>query len=99
VSNEGRELTEFRIPRFGLASFIDTFVVSCFVRLRKPDLDIFRMALDVAQVEPENVVYIEDRDMFVETAELIGISGIVHRNVEETRANLAAMGLGDRAVA
>src|SRR5512142_1352394 len=46
VSNEGRELTVYRIARYGLAAFVDFFICSCFVHYRKPDEDIFRIALD-----------------------------------------------------
>ncbi len=52
VSNEGRELTEYRIRQFCLAEFVDFFVSSCFVHFRKPDTDIFRMAIDLAQTPP-----------------------------------------------
>ena len=93
VSNEGRELTAFRIKKFELGTFIDFFVSSCFVHYRKPDPDIFRMALDMAQVSPEHVVYIEDRPMFVEVACSLGLHAIHHINMETTRAALADLGL------
>jgi len=93
VSNEGRELTVYRIQEFDLGSFIEFFVSSCFVHYRKPDEDMYRIALDIAQVRPEEVVYIEDRPMFVEVAEGLGIHGIVHRGFEPTRAALEQLGL------
>jgi putative hydrolase of the HAD superfamily len=93
VSNEGRELTEYRIRTFGLDRFIDFFVVSCFVHFRKPDADMYRITLDIAQVAPEQVLYIEDRPMFVEVAAGLGIRGIVHRDQDTTRRELAALGL------
>ncbi len=93
VSNEGRELTEYRIRRFDLSSFIDCFVSSCFVHVRKPDYDIYSMAMDIAQASCEEVVYIEDREMFVEAARCLGIQGIIHRGYESTREALAALGL------
>jgi putative hydrolase of the HAD superfamily len=93
VSNEGRELTEYRIRTFGLGRFIDFFVVSCYVHFRKPDKDMYRIALDMAQVAPEQVLYIEDRPMFVEVAASLGIRGIVHRDHDTTRRELAALGL------
>jgi putative hydrolase of the HAD superfamily len=93
VSNEGRELTTHRIETFGLQSFIDFFVSSCFVHLRKPDADIFRMALDMAQVPPGQVVYLEDRAMFVETARGLGIQAIHHTGFDTTRRMLEAYGL------
>lgn len=78
VSNEGRELTNYRIKKFELNSFIDFFIVSGFVRLRKPDVDIFQLALDVAHVSPEEVAYVEDRPLFVEVARSLGIHAIHH---------------------
>jgi putative hydrolase of the HAD superfamily len=93
VSNEGRELTGYRIQTFGLGLFVDFFITSCFVHFRKPDADMYRIALDIAQVEPKQVVYIEDRAMFVEVAQTLGIRGIVHTGYESTRQELAELGL------
>ena len=93
VSNEGRELTEYRIKRFELGTFIDCFVSSSFIHMRKPDYDIYRIAMDIAQVPCEEVVYIEDRLMFVETARGLGIQGIVHKDYASTREALGSFGL------
>jgi putative hydrolase of the HAD superfamily len=92
VSNEGKELTVHRIKEFGLASFIDFFVVSCFVHFRKPDEDIYRMALNIAQASAENVIYIDDRAMFVEVARNLGIQSIHHVTYESTRRQLESAG-------
>lgn len=93
VSNEGRELTTYRIQKFGLAEFVDFFIASSFVHFRKPDADIYRMALDVAQVPLDRVVYIEDRLMFVEVAQGLGIRAVHHIDFESTRASLGSLGL------
>ena len=93
VSNEGRELTVYRSEKFKLGSVIDLFVVSSYVHFRKPDADIFRIALDIAQVPPPNVFYIDDRAMFVEAARTLGIRGVRHTDVDQTRAVLASVGL------
>jgi putative hydrolase of the HAD superfamily len=93
VSNEGRELTVFRIQKFELDSLIDVFVSSCFVHYRKPDMDIYRIALDLVQAAPEQVVYIDDRPLFVDVASELGIHGILHTSHESTRAALARLGI------
>jgi len=93
VSNEGRELTADRIRRFELKEFVDIFVVSSYVHFRKPDEDIFRLALDVAQAEPAEVVYVDDRPMFSEVAGRLGMREIWHRDLDRTRAAFAALGL------
>jgi putative hydrolase of the HAD superfamily len=93
VSNEGRELTVYRIQKFALGAFVDFYVSSCFVHFRKPDEDIYRIALDIAQVPPQQVVYIEDRPMFVEVAGGLGIRGIQHVDYESTRKAMETLGL------
>ncbi len=94
VSNEGRELTVHRVEKFGLKRFVDFFVVSCFIHIRKPDADMFRIALDIAQIPAANILYVDDRPMFVEVAAGMGINGIHHTDYRTTREKLLEHGLG-----
>jgi putative hydrolase of the HAD superfamily len=93
VSNEAREVNAYRIRQFKLDGFVDAFISSCFVRLRKPDADIFRLALDIAQVPAGQIVYIENTPLFVQVAESLGIRSILHTDCKSTAAKLAAFGL------
>jgi putative hydrolase of the HAD superfamily len=93
VSNEGRELTTYRVQQFELGTFVDFFVSSCFVHYRKPDEDMYRIALDISQAQPNQVIYIDDRGMFVEVAGEVGITGIIHTGYEATRKSLEGFGL------
>jgi putative hydrolase of the HAD superfamily len=93
VSNEGREINAYRIRTFNLNELIETFVSSCFVHFRKPDLDIYRIALDISQSTPEQVAYIDDRPLFVEVASSLGIQGILHIDFSTTHSKLAELGL------
>ena len=93
VNNEGRELNDFRIRHFCLAEIFDAFVSSCYVHLRKPDAQIFRLALDVAQVPAGQVVYIDDRRLFVEVARGLGMHCLHHTGEGATRKRLASFGL------
>jgi putative hydrolase of the HAD superfamily len=93
VTNDGREFLAHRVKQFGLKEIIDFFIVSCFVHCRKPEVEIYRMALGIAQVDPEEVVYIDDQELFVEVAQSLGLHGIHHTDYASTRAALAALGL------
>jgi putative hydrolase of the HAD superfamily len=93
VSNESRELNAHRIREFKLDGFVDTFISSCYVHLRKPDVEIFRLALDVAQAPAQQIVYIENTPLFVEIAQGLGIRSILHTDYKSTSAKLATMGL------
>lgn len=85
VSNEGRELAIDRINRFDLGAFVDFFVVSSFVHFRKPDADIYKLAIDLMQVPPSQIVYIDDRLLLTEIAADLGIQGIHHKGIESTK--------------
>jgi putative hydrolase of the HAD superfamily len=96
VSNESLELNAYRIRTFELAKFVDSFISSCFVHLRKPDANIFRLALDIAQTPAHQVLYIENTPMFVQIAEGLGIKSILHTDCESTRAQLVSLGVTER---
>lgn len=90
VSNEARELNDYRIKKFKLNQFVDYFISSCYVKLRKPDPEIFKLALDTAQVPAENILYIENTPMFIEIAESLNIHGIYHTDYESTLKKLVS---------
>ncbi len=93
VSNEGREINEYRISTFKLNEIFDFFVSSCYFHVRKPDAAIFRLALDGAQVPINKIVYIDDVEMFVDVAKGIGINSIHHTDYLSTSKALADLGL------
>ena len=96
VSNESLELNAYRIRTFELAKFVDSFISSCFVHLRKPDRNIFRLALDITQTPAHQVLYIENTPMFVGIAEGLGIKSILHTDYKSTHAQLVTLGLTER---
>ncbi|HTB33092.1 MAG TPA: HAD-IA family hydrolase [Bacteroidia bacterium] len=88
ISNEGRELNNYRIKKFKLNELFDAFVSSSYVHYRKPDTDIFRMASDISQTLPEHSLYIDDRLMFVEVAKSVGMHGIHYKGLSQAKSQL-----------
>jgi len=93
VSNEAREMNAYRIRRFALTALVDAFISSCFVHVRKPDTEIFRLALDVSQAPARQVLFIDDTPMFVAIAQRLGIRSIHHTDYRSTCAQLETFGL------
>ena len=93
ISNEGRELTTYRVNYFGLTEFVQFFICSCFVHFRKPDKDIYLIALDVGQARPEQSLYIDDRELHVEVAASLGLNVIHHTSIEKTRQKILEYGI------
>lgn len=84
VSNEGRELAEYRIKKAHLRSFVDDFFISGFLGYQKPDSHIYKIALDVTQAKLDQIIYVDDRPELIEAAAKLGIKGILHHSLQET---------------
>jgi putative hydrolase of the HAD superfamily len=56
--------------------------------MRKPDLDIFRLALDIAQTSAAQAIFIDNRPMLVQIEERLDIRSILHVDSELTYAKL-----------
>jgi putative hydrolase of the HAD superfamily len=85
INNEGRELNDLRIKKFGLHQCFDAFISSCEVGMRKPDPGIFKLAMGIAQVSASECIYFDDRLMLVQAAEKQGIKSLHHQNFETTK--------------
>lgn len=88
INNEGKELNDYRIKKFGLHDCFDAFISSGEVGMRKPDPGIFHLALGVAQANPEDCFYMDDRPMLAAAAAKIGIRSYTHQNFEETKKRI-----------
>ena len=92
LSNEGRELNEFRIKTFKLDKLFNVFVSSCYVHLRKPDKEIFRMACDISFTLPQQALFIDDRIIHVQIAQSLGINAIQFTDLKTTKKLMESYG-------
>jgi putative hydrolase of the HAD superfamily len=93
INNESRDLNLYRIEKFGLRSIFKLFVSSCFVGLRKPEADIYRMALEISQQVPEECCFIDDRSINLEAAKRLGMHTIEMDNAAQLREDLKKLGV------
>jgi putative hydrolase of the HAD superfamily len=93
INNESRELNYYRIEKYGLRKMFRLFISSCFVGFRKPERDIYRLALETTQIPAEACCFIDDRALNLECATKLGMKTIEMQNVEQLRADLAKLGV------
>jgi putative hydrolase of the HAD superfamily len=93
INNESRELNEYRIQRFGLRNIFRVFVSSCFVGLRKPERDIYRLALEITQMPADRCCFIDDRALNLECAAELGMQAVQMTNLEQLRSDLEKLGI------
>lgn len=63
-----------------------------YVHLHKLDVEIFKLAIDIAHVSTQQVIFIENTLMFAQIAEESGIRSI-HSDYHSTCEQLALFGL------
>jgi putative hydrolase of the HAD superfamily len=93
INNEALELNEQRINRFQLRREFKAFFSSCFVGIRKPDEGIYKIALEVTQHQPEECLFIDDRELNLECARQLHMRTIHYQDAAQLRRDLAANGV------
>ena len=93
LNNEARETNEYRFRKFGLRKLFRVALSSCYLGLRKPDLVIYKRALDILGRHPERILFIDDRAENVAGAVAAGMHGLQFHGAESLRKELVALGV------
>jgi putative hydrolase of the HAD superfamily len=83
----------YRIEKFALREIFRVFVSSCFVGLRKPESGIYRLALEITQIDPAECCFIDDRALNLECAAKLGMKTIQMKSLEQLREDLQSVGV------
>lgn len=82
INNEPLELNRYRIELFKLRKNFEVFFSSCYVRSRKPEATIFRVALEVSQRPPAECLFIDDRPLNLEVPRRLGMHVIHYKDAQ-----------------
>ncbi len=93
INNESRELNNYRIENFGLRRIFRVFISSCFVGLRKPERDIYRLALETTQFPADQCCFLDDRPINLEGAGQLGMHTVQVQSLEQMKADLSKLGV------
>ncbi len=93
LNNESRELNEYRIQHFKLATYFSAFFSSCYLNMMKPNPKIYATALQILQRAPEQCLFIDDRQQNVESAKRFGLHAIHYTDNESLVRELRSKGI------
>lgn len=93
LNNESREINEYRITQFKLKDYFEVFFSSCYLGVRKPDIQIYRRVMEITQRKPSACVMIDDRELNLECARELGLQTIAVKNLEQLKQDLAKLGV------
>ena|SRR5579863_3819660 len=93
INNESRDLNLYRIEKYGLREIFRLFVSSCFVGLRKPESGIYRLTIEITQINPEECCFIDDRALNLECGAKLGMRTIQMQTLEQLQSDLEKLGV------
>ena len=93
INNESRELNLYRIEHYGLHQIFRLFVSSCFVGLRKPESGIYRLAVEITHMNPEECAFIDDRGINLECAAALGMHTIEMKTLQLLQGDMEKIGV------
>jgi putative hydrolase of the HAD superfamily len=93
INNEPLEINERRIQQFNLRREFQAFFSSCYLGVRKPDEGIYKLALEVTQRDPDECLFIDDRELNLECARQLRMRTIHFQDAAQLRRDLAASGV------
>ncbi len=93
LNNESLEVNEYRIEKFKLRDYFEAFFSSCYLGVRKPNVEIYHLALKITQRKPWECVLIDDRGLNLECARELGMHTIQFQNVAQLRSDLSRLGI------
>jgi putative hydrolase of the HAD superfamily len=93
INNEILELNVYRLAQFGLRRSFSVFFSSCFLGLRKPDEAIYRLALQATQRQPDECIFIDDREVNLECPRELGMATVLFSDAKQLRQDLQQHGI------
>ena len=93
LSNWSAEKFPIAQRRYDFFSLFDDMMVSGFVGVKKPNLEIFRLFLDTYNFEANNIVFIDDQIANIEAAKKMGMNTIHFLNAQQLGKSLHNLGV------
>jgi putative hydrolase of the HAD superfamily len=93
LNNESRDLNAYRIDKFHLREYFETFLSSCYLGVRKPDKAIYTQALSITQRQPDECVFVDDRALNLECAQELGMHTIQFKSAAQLEKDLEQLGV------
>ena len=84
LSNMPLEIKLFLVKNRQWLEGFDPLIFSCDLHLVKPEEAIYRHCLEQLQLEPEEVLFLDDKQVNIDGARRLGMHGLVFESVEKT---------------
>lgn len=91
ISNFGDAFSEFNKKWKLEEIFGDSIFVSCFLKMHKPNPEIFKYVLEIMNMNPSETIFIDDKEENVKTAIALGMHVILFNTPEQFQNDLKSI--------
>lgn len=91
LANESKEGMLIKNKKFNLSSHFKDVFNSADLHLYKPQPEIYRTVLKEINELPENTIFIDDQEPYLNSAETLGISVIQFKDITRLRSDLSTL--------
>lgn len=81
------------ITKYDLENYFDLKVISSLHKLHKPDSKIFRRTLRSLNIKPEEAIFIDDSQKYINGGKKIGIKSLLFTTNQKLREDLISCGI------
>jgi len=94
LSNMQFDMAAHARKNFAWFAHFDHQILSCEIKLIKPDAAIFRHTVERIDVRPEQALFVDDREANIEAAREVGLKALRFEGVGQLRGDLQKIGFG-----
>jgi putative hydrolase of the HAD superfamily len=91
LSNYGKQAFEINSKIYGFLDLVDGMVISYQEQKVKPEPEIYEILLDRYNINRENAVFIDDRQVNIDGAKAVGLNAILFEGYEKTNDKLVKL--------
>lgn len=84
LSNAPADVRRIVSERFQLDREVDTIIISAEEGMRKPQPEFFHIAASRLNIRPQEAIFVDDDQRYVEGARATGMTGIQFKNSQQT---------------
>lgn len=93
LSNDSKQMFKQKSEKYGFDALFDKILVSSSLGVIKPDLKIYKLALEMVDVLPAQSVFIDDREENIAASRQTGMHSILFENVRQVKSELEKLGV------
>lgn len=91
LSNFSVEGYEYIKPRFDYLNYVDEKIISGYIKMIKPNRDIYEYMLKKLDIIPSESIFIDDLPTNIQTAEELGIKTVLFTGIEEAEKKVRSL--------